>query len=86
MDNGQVWEGVPDDVVSFDVDWSKGWTKRTFVRRSGASKGALDNYWYTPQKQYKLRSMKEVERFVRFCAENNNDEVVALKKLKNRAK
>jgi hypothetical protein len=86
LDNGQVWEGVPDDLVSFDVDWNKGWMKRAFMRRSGASVGSIDRYWYTPQKQYKLRSLKEVERFVRLCAENNNDEVLAFKKIKERTK
>jgi hypothetical protein len=81
-----VWEGVPNDVVSFDIDWSTGWMKRSFARRSGASKGSIDRYWYTPQKHFKLRSLKEVERFVRFCAENNNNEDLAFKSLKQRVK
>ena len=83
-DNSPIWEGVPSDVVTFDVDWSKGWAKRTFRRKSGLSKGSTDSYWYTPQKQYKLRSLKEVERFVRFCAESSNDEVVAYQKFKGK--
>ena len=76
------WEGVPTDKVAFSVDWSK-WMKRTYERKSGASKGSCDSYWYTPQQQYKLRSLKEVERFLGFFAQGNNEEA-AWKALKNK--
>lgn len=56
-----VFEGTPDEIRE-GIDWT-GWTKRSFKRKSGNTKGRLDHYWFTPQNNYKLRSIKEVERF-----------------------
>jgi Methyl-CpG binding domain len=80
--NPQVWEGVPDDVVAFEIDWQSGWIKRGFKRSSGASKDSVDYYWYTPKHGYRLRSIKEVERFVNLYNANNLDEEVAHRLLK----
>jgi hypothetical protein len=82
--NPQVWEGVPDDPVAFDIDWSTGWVKRGFERTSGARKSFIDYYWYTPERKYKLRSLKEVERFVNFYHANDQDEEVAHRLLRSK--
>ena len=67
----QVFEGRPDDS---NVDWPEGWIKRVFERQSGSSKGHLDRYWYSPQKQKKLRSLVEVRKFLRGLTEYGGDE------------
>jgi hypothetical protein len=48
--------------------------KAVVERQSGASKGAQDRYWYTPALNYKLRSMREVKRFMSALTTANGDE------------
>jgi hypothetical protein len=78
----EVYCGAPDEPI--DGGWPTGWTKRTFERKSGASKGHTDRYWYTPQKEYKLRSMVEVKRFMAFVKDTNGDEELAWEYFKGR--
>jgi hypothetical protein len=74
--------GAPDEPI--DGGWPPGWTKRTFERKSGASKRHTDRYWYTPQKEYKLRSMVEVKRFMAFVKDTNGDEELPWEYFKGR--
>jgi hypothetical protein len=50
-----VWVGTPTDDL--EGGWPKGWTKKLFERKSGATKGHKDRYWYSPINGFKLRSM-----------------------------
>ena len=72
-----VFEGEPDEAL--EGGWPEGWTKKTYQRMSGASKGGHDRYWYTPKTQFKLRSMVEVRRFLRALDQTNGDEDKARK-------
>jgi hypothetical protein len=56
----EIWCGAPDDEL--EGGWPPGWTKRTFERASGKSKGSTDSYWYAPEGGRRLRSMVEVRR------------------------
>jgi hypothetical protein len=55
------YSGPPTENIG--VDWT-GWTKKSYERMGGATKGRPDHYWFTPVKQYKLRSHAEVRRFL----------------------
>lgn len=72
----EIWSGVPTEKVEFS--WA-GWTKKTFQRQSGQTKGGTDSYWYTPKNKYKLRSLTEVRRFVQLCKASGNEENAWLK-------
>lgn len=63
---------------------SEGWRKRTFERQSGATKGGTDHYWYTPIHEYKLRSAKEIQRFMEYMADSNGDEEKAWRRFKQK--
>jgi hypothetical protein len=78
----EIWSGVPEENVE-GVDWT-GWTKKTFERQSGKTKGTTDNYWYTPQEQYKLRSLNEIKRFVSILKKEHGNEQMAWKKFKGK--
>jgi hypothetical protein len=68
----EVFSGIPNDK---NVDWSwEGWTKKSFRRMSGKTKGGRYSYWYTPQKNYKLRSLAECRRFNQALKLHNGDE------------
>lgn len=56
----EIWCGAPDDEL--EGGWPPGWTKRTFERTSGKTKGSTDSYWYAPEGGKRLRSMAEVRR------------------------
>lgn len=75
----EVFCGVPTE--KFEYSWA-GWTKRTFQRQNGVTKGTMDSYWYTPKMQYKLRSLAQVRRFHQCMQSNQNDEVKAYKAMK----
>jgi hypothetical protein len=77
----EIWFGKPDPKeIPGDA---KGWSKRTFQRQSGETKGSTDHYWYTPILKKKLRSLKEVERFVNVLA-TYKDEALAWERFKGR--
>lgn len=78
----EVWSGEPDDDL--DGGWPEGWTKKTFQRASGRSKGDFDSYWYSPIENKKFRSMNEVRRFLAALQTTNGDEAKAWKMFKGR--
>lgn len=51
------WVGSPTEDL--EGGWPKGWTKKVFERKSGATKGGKDRYWYSPVNGFKFRSMVE---------------------------
>ena len=66
--DGLVYRGVP--TKDLGRPWPAGWKELQFERRSGATQGKLDWYWYPPSSigkdkfTYKLRSLAEVRRFL----------------------
>lgn len=48
---------------------------------SGATKGEKDSYWYTPKKQLRIRSIKNVRLFLRYLERCKGDEEAAYKML-----
>ncbi len=78
-----VAEGIPDEAYPGGGDWPPGWKKRVYQRRSGASKGHLDRYWYTPQLQVKLRSMPEIQRWLEAMKQTDGNEEESKKLYKN---
>jgi hypothetical protein len=61
----ELFSGKPDEDLGGGIDWPEGWVKKVFQRMSGATKGGTDKYWYSPQRACKLRSIKEVKRFLK---------------------
>jgi hypothetical protein len=76
-----VWEGTPDEPCK--GGWPKGWIKRVFQRKNGASKGHTDRYWYSPISSFKLRSMVEVHKFMTALKAAKGDEATAKRTMKN---
>jgi hypothetical protein len=72
-----ISSGSPDEKL--EGGWPNGWIKKVFRRQNGATKGGTDSYWYTPEQGYKLRSMKEVKRFMKALTMTNGDEARAKK-------
>lgn len=68
----EVWSGVPDEEIH--GGWPASWTKKTFERMSGKTKGSHDSYWYSPIEKKKLRSMNEVKQFIAAVETANGDE------------
>lgn len=69
----KVYDGLPDDNLK--GDWPDGWTMEKWKRLDGK----VDSYWYSPIENKKLRSMKEVERFMAALEEKGGDEDKAWK-------
>jgi len=59
-----------------------GWKRREFSRKFGKTSGRTDKYWYSPITQKKLRSIKEVQRFLAALETTQGDEEEAWKMLK----
>eukprot|EP00529_Nitzschia_sp_RCC80_P010172 CAMPEP_0113496252 /NCGR_PEP_ID=MMETSP0014_2-20120614/30025_1 /TAXON_ID=2857 /ORGANISM="Nitzschia sp." /LENGTH=792 /DNA_ID=CAMNT_0000390167 /DNA_START=193 /DNA_END=2567 /DNA_ORIENTATION=+ /assembly_acc=CAM_ASM_000159 len=84
-----VWSGqVPSEdetklktsLTSIDVSayWPHGWRKETYGRPSTNSKTS-DSYWFSPHKNYKLRSLPDVQRFLEALVQTcDGDESKAL--------
>jgi len=54
--------------------WPEGWKQETYERKSGASKGDTDDYWYSPMpNRHKFRSGKEIQRYLQFLDEFDGD-------------
>jgi hypothetical protein len=68
----ETFSGPPDEAM--EGGWPAGWKKSVVQRQSGATAGTQDRYWYTPTLEYKLRSMKEVKRFMAALATAKGDE------------
>ena len=74
----EVYSGPPTEKL--DGGWPEGWTKKAFERQGTSSTdGRKDNYWYTPKKNYKLRSLPEVKRVMAALIETRGDETQAQK-------
>lgn len=65
---------------------SPGWISKTFQRASGRTVGGRDTYFYSPQKQFKFRSLKNCRAFLQVLAEPGveGDEAKALKVYRER--
>ena len=51
---------------------------------TGKTAGTVDSYWYTPVLKYKLRSVKEVKRFLRAMeVYQTTDESIGKKHMKD---
>lgn len=62
LKNGMVYEGPPNRKLA--GGWPTGWIERTFARQTTTSARA-DSYFYPPGRDdHKLRSIKEVERYL----------------------
>jgi hypothetical protein len=55
-------------------EFPAGWTRKTFERVGGITKGTTDKYWYSPLEKVKLRSMTEVKKFMELCLAHGGDE------------
>ena len=60
--NPQTYQGKPQATLPNGKKWPAGWIEKHFARQSGRT--ALDRYWYPPKTNYKLRSLKEVLRYL----------------------
>jgi hypothetical protein len=81
----EIWQGVPDEPL--EGGWPEGWTKKVFERQGGATKGGTDRYWFSPKKQYRFRSMREVQKylgFVRMLGTTEADEETAWRMFKGK--
>jgi len=76
-----VWTGLPDE--NMDGGWPKGWVKKIFARKNGATKGSTDRYWYSPKEKFKLRSMVQVKKFLKALAVTKGDEKKAKQTMNN---
>jgi len=77
----EISSGKPND--SIEGGWPDGWVKKTMKRMGGKSAGTFDSYWISPQKKYRLRSMKEVRSFLAALKTYDGDEQLAKKNYKN---
>jgi len=75
------WTGPPNEDI--DGGWPKGWVKKVFARKNGASKGSTDRYWYSPEEKFKLRSIVQVKKFLKALVETKGDEKKAKKTMLN---
>lgn len=78
----EVSSGAPNDAL--EGGWPDGWTKKTFERTCGKTKGRLDSYWYSPIQKKKFRSMTEVRRFLNALKQANGDEEKAWRLFKGK--
>jgi hypothetical protein len=64
-DNGNYFHlGTPDENLRFGLKWPPGWMRAMSKRRSGATIGKVDKYYFSPLNKFKLRSLREVEVFI----------------------
>ena len=67
----EVYNGPAHPMEGLDL---KGWTQKTIRRGpNGITRGRVDHYWYTPQHKCILRSKMEVQRFLDYLG-NAEDE------------
>jgi hypothetical protein len=74
-----VSEGPPEDELE-GREWPSDWIKRVYKRSNSRRK---DSYWHTPINRYKLRSMKEVKRFLAALEGTNGDEKQAMQNMRD---
>jgi hypothetical protein len=79
-DNGNYFNiGSPDENLGFGLKWPGGWMRAKSRRRSGATEGQVDKYYFSPIWKYKLRSKREVEVFLQEQQSNGGDEFLAIR-------
>lgn len=82
--DGLIFEGEPDEPFPGGGDkWPTGWLKRVYQRKNGATARQTDKYWYTPGIQHKLRSLKEIKRWIHAMEIVDGDESKAKGLYKN---
>jgi hypothetical protein len=77
-----VYEGPPDRKPG--VVFPPGWIQRTYKRPGTSPRVRVDHYWFSPVTQKKLRSIVEVQRFLKALEENGGDEYDAWSKTKTK--
>lgn len=75
--SNRVYEGPPRKPLNIPGGWPKGWTEQTFVRTSGESV----SYWFTPERQIRLSSIREVMRFLENLDRYRGDEMATFRYL-----
>jgi hypothetical protein len=75
------YEGPPRKPLNVPGGWPKGWTEQSYIRMSGATKGDSDSYWFTPENQIRIRSIKNVKLFLQCLDRCKGDEQAAYKML-----
>jgi hypothetical protein len=70
---------IPVDTPNEDIgfSWPLGWKRRVVMRQDGLNK-TRDKYWYTPQKGFLLRSIKQVKLFLETLEKHGGDEEATL--------
>ena len=59
----EIYSGPPDEEL--EGGWPSGWVKMVFRRTKS---GIFDRYYFTPEKKFKLRSLKKVKQFIDILA------------------
>jgi hypothetical protein len=59
-----LYTGPPKQALPGGAAWPEGWIEKVFQRSKGKTKGGQDSYFYPPEGK-KLRSIKEVARFLK---------------------
>lgn len=78
-----TYEGPPTRPAPVPGGWPVGWIERRYKRISGNTKDREDSYFFPPtEKMYKLRSIKEVQRFL-FAYSEKEDAEYAFQQRKN---
>ena len=72
--NPSVYEGKPQAKLPNGATWPTGWIEKHFERQSGTTANTFDRYWYPPKTDYKLRSLKDVVRYMEAYAKTKNAE------------
>lgn len=60
----KIYEGAPNKTLPGGVEWPLGWKQVTIQRIIGGSQKAKDSYFFSPQTSFRLRSLKDVVRFL----------------------
>ncbi|KAG7368799.1 adenosine-deaminase (editase) domain containing protein [Nitzschia inconspicua] len=76
----EVYSGKPKGKI-MGREWPEGWIMKSFRRRGGATAGRDDHYWYSPINKIKLRSIREVERFLLAMDAHDGNEDLAKKNM-----
>lgn len=62
--NPLIYDGKPMATLPNGATWPGGWKEKHYERQSGNSATRLDRYWYPPKSDNKLRSIKDVMRYM----------------------
>ena len=62
--NPLIYDGKPMATLPNSATWPTGWKEKHYERQSGNTATRLDRYWYPPKSDHKLRSIKDVLRYM----------------------